>query len=324
MPWVSLGAFRADYYDYGRTHPLCVLAMDGGGVRGLSSFIPWKIFDKLEERLGERKKPCKIFNIIGGTSTGGLIAIMLGRLQMDVKDCITKYQKLIDIVFKKRSGTLGSIMDWITKKASFIWSGQIYDDEPLETETKKLVKSQLGNENAKLLEGEGNPGCKLFVVATRRDALNNHGPVFLRSYKHPHDSRGLSNVKLWQAARATSAGPAYFSSVKVGDYELVDGGYGQKYLASMAWAVEANCFLSIGTGIGSNQALTDPRKAPGQAISAITAAATNSGIAHLLFRTLIDAFAPNSGKPKYWRLNVNKPIRKVIYIEFSEIKKSIN
>lgn len=74
----------------------------------------------------------------------------------------------------------------------------------------------------------------------------------------------------------------------------------------------ANCFLSIGTGIGSNQALTDPRKAPGQAISAITAAATNSDIAHLLFRTLIDAFAPNSGKPKYWRLNVNKPIRKVI------------
>lgn len=62
-----------------------------------------------------------------------------------------------------------------------------------------------------------------FVVATRRDALNNHGPVFLRSYKHPHDSRGLSNVKLWQAARATSAGPTYFSSVKVGDYELADG-----------------------------------------------------------------------------------------------------
>ena len=87
---------------------------------------------------------------------------MLGRLQMDVKDCITKYQKLMDIVFKKRSGTLGSITDWITKKASFIWGGQIYDDEPLETEIKKLVKSQLGDENAKLLEGEGNPGCKLY------------------------------------------------------------------------------------------------------------------------------------------------------------------
>lgn len=63
-----------------------------------------------------------------------------------------------------------------------------------------------------------------FVVATRRDALNNRGPVFLRSYKHPHDSRGLSNVKIWQAARATSAAPTYFSSMKVGDYELVDGG----------------------------------------------------------------------------------------------------
>lgn len=74
----------------------------------------------------------------------------------------------------------------------------------------------------------------------------------------------------------------------------------------------ANCFLSIGTGIDSNQAITDPRKAPVQAVSALTAAATNTEITHLLFRTLIDAFAPNSGKPKYWRLNVNKPIGKCI------------
>ena len=49
------------------------MRVDGGGVRGLSSFIPWKIFDKLEERLGERKKPCKIFDMIGGTSTGGYV-----------------------------------------------------------------------------------------------------------------------------------------------------------------------------------------------------------------------------------------------------------
>lgn len=63
-----------------------------------------------------------------------------------------------------------------------------------------------------------------FVVATRRDALNNRSPVFLRSYKHPHESHGLRNVKVWQAARATSAAPTYFSSMKLGDYELVDGG----------------------------------------------------------------------------------------------------
>lgn len=63
-----------------------------------------------------------------------------------------------------------------------------------------------------------------FVVATRRDAVNNRSPVFLRSYKHPHESHGLRNVKVWQAARATSAAPTYFSSMKLGDYELVDGG----------------------------------------------------------------------------------------------------
>lgn len=87
---------------------------------------------------------------------------MLGRLQMDVEDCIKKYQELMGIVFKKREGTLGSITDWFTKKASLLWSGQVYDDKPLETEIKKLVRSQLGDENAKLLEGEGNPGCKTY------------------------------------------------------------------------------------------------------------------------------------------------------------------
>jgi patatin-like phospholipase/acyl hydrolase len=66
----------------GETNPLdstglCLLSLDGGGVRGLSTlYILKSIMDRLNY---ERKKianlppakPCEVFDLIGGTSTGG-------------------------------------------------------------------------------------------------------------------------------------------------------------------------------------------------------------------------------------------------------------
>ena len=63
-------------------------------------------------------------------------------------------------------------------------------------------------------------------MAVRKDATNNRAPIFLRSYKNPQEISTLPNIKLWEAARATSAAPTYFAPMKVGDYELVDGGLG--------------------------------------------------------------------------------------------------
>ena len=62
-----------------------ILALDGGGVRGLSSLMILR--DIMEAIQGEAEtpevpRPCDYFDLIGGTSTGGLIAIMLGRLGM--------------------------------------------------------------------------------------------------------------------------------------------------------------------------------------------------------------------------------------------------
>src|SRR6266496_3916637 len=62
-----------------------ILALDGGGVRGLSSLL---ILRELMGEIGRQKNldqtplPCEFFDLIGGTGTGGLIAIMLGRLRM--------------------------------------------------------------------------------------------------------------------------------------------------------------------------------------------------------------------------------------------------
>lgn len=53
----------------------CLLSLDGGGIRGLSSLSILKnIMDRVnDERQNEGKdrvKPCEIFDLIGGTSTG--------------------------------------------------------------------------------------------------------------------------------------------------------------------------------------------------------------------------------------------------------------
>ena len=49
---------------------LCLLSLDGGGVRGLSSLM---LLKHLMEQINPDSppKPCHLFDMIGGTSTGG-------------------------------------------------------------------------------------------------------------------------------------------------------------------------------------------------------------------------------------------------------------
>lgn len=56
------------------TKGLCLLSLDGGGVRGLSTlFVLRDILSQMRRELGgcQVLKPCDIFDLIGGTSTGG-------------------------------------------------------------------------------------------------------------------------------------------------------------------------------------------------------------------------------------------------------------
>jgi patatin-like phospholipase/acyl hydrolase len=54
----------------------CLLSLDGGGVRGLSTlYILKTIMDRMNLERGKNglppAKPCEVFDLIGGTSTGG-------------------------------------------------------------------------------------------------------------------------------------------------------------------------------------------------------------------------------------------------------------
>lgn len=85
----------------GSKRDLCLLSLDGGGVRGLSSLL---ILQKLMESIDPDNppKPCEYFDMICGTSTGGLIAIMLGRLRLTVDQCIHEYQNLSPLIFTQK------------------------------------------------------------------------------------------------------------------------------------------------------------------------------------------------------------------------------
>src|SRR5271169_3938867 len=74
--------------------PVRILSLDGGGVRGISSLY---ILKELMAQVARQyrvehpqiprvsPRPCEYFDLICGTSTGGLIALMLGRLRMVIK-----------------------------------------------------------------------------------------------------------------------------------------------------------------------------------------------------------------------------------------------
>ncbi|OJD30538.1 patatin-like serine hydrolase [Diplodia corticola] len=88
--------------------PLRILSLDGGGVRGYSMLILLQelmhrtyveIHGKAPKR-HEIPKPCEHFDLIAGTGTGGLIAIMLGRLRLDLETCKDVYVRMTKRVFE--------------------------------------------------------------------------------------------------------------------------------------------------------------------------------------------------------------------------------
>lgn len=128
---------------------ISLLSLDGGGVRGLSSLM---ILRNLMSAIDPESppKPCDCFDMIGGTSTGGLIAVMLGRLRMSVDECIAAYTSLSDKVFEKKKHRISS-------------SGKLrgrFDSSALERAVKQVLEeSGFGAEE--LLKDPSKTACKV-------------------------------------------------------------------------------------------------------------------------------------------------------------------
>ncbi|KAK8121268.1 hypothetical protein PG999_005388 [Apiospora kogelbergensis] len=78
-----------------------LLSLDGGGVRGYSSVLILQAIMEEVKKIetngqddGKERKPCDYFDLCGGTSTGGLAALMLFRLEMAPSAVKTAYEDL--------------------------------------------------------------------------------------------------------------------------------------------------------------------------------------------------------------------------------------
>ncbi|KKY28473.1 putative protein kinase subdomain-containing protein [Diplodia seriata] len=70
LPSLPNGIDTAQLIEKGANErPLRVLSFDGGGVRGLSSLL---LLKAVMDKVSPNKKPCELFDMIGGTSTGGI------------------------------------------------------------------------------------------------------------------------------------------------------------------------------------------------------------------------------------------------------------
>ncbi|KUJ10547.1 FabD/lysophospholipase-like protein [Mollisia scopiformis] len=179
--------------------PLRLLSLDGGGIHGLSALF---ILQDLMRSVNPDNppKPCDYFDPIGWTSTGGLIAIMLGRLGMDIQQCIDAYQQLSKGAFHPRR----QLRIPFRRAQGFDQVSRRFDGDKITQIVKEIVRGAGEHADARLKLSE-DPQCKVFVCAAVQDVIE---PILLRNY----DSPGVSqdNCMIWEACRATSAATPFF------------------------------------------------------------------------------------------------------------------
>jgi patatin-like phospholipase/acyl hydrolase len=189
--------------------PKRILAMDGGGIRGA---LTLGYLERIESLLRKRYNNDKLvlsdyFDLIGGTSTGAIIAASLA-IGKSVKELKEKYLKLGGEIFGDKKGFLG------------VYTNYKYDETPL----KKALKDMFGDIK---IGDEGDNGLKtgLCIVAKRLDTFSTW-PLC----NHPRAKYFARNrFFLRDFVRASTAAPSYFipEIMDVGDGQLgtfVDGG----------------------------------------------------------------------------------------------------
>ncbi|CAE6470395.1 hypothetical protein ACGC1H_000343 [Rhizoctonia solani] len=270
-----------------------ILSLDGGGVRGYSALIILEAFMlrvKLHYGSEEDILPADFFDLIIGTSTGGIMALMLGRLRMSVSDCIKAYQTLSNKIFSGGlantvlgGGLLGKgpglglglgvlngreIDNFFNMAMSSAILGEpaMYDAAKMEKHVKRTIKDRphtWEDEDALLEEKDPNNCHTAIVTACQTNAVTPH---LMRSYVR-RDQPTSDRVKIWEAARATSAAPAFFAPITIGDkgVQYVDGAVsGHCNPAALAreeadylWPGRENwLLLSLGTGAPNEVSLS--------------------------------------------------------------------
>jgi patatin-like phospholipase/acyl hydrolase len=174
-----------------------ILALDGGGIKGLFSAA---FLAKLEEDLSI--KVVDHFDLIVGTSTGGIIALGLG-LGLSPKD-------LVEFYFKKGPKIFQKIPIWTTLRNLLFEKYSEKTIEDIFREKNCFGEKLLGESKKRLVIPSYNIDTNdVYVFKTA------HHDRFKRDHKIP----------VWKIARATSAAPTFFPITKnVDSIRMIDGG----------------------------------------------------------------------------------------------------
>ncbi|MGH9729472.1 MAG: patatin-like phospholipase family protein [Candidatus Acidiferrales bacterium] len=216
-----------------------VLAIDGGGIRGI---IPAVILGELQKRLG--KDLWQAFDLIAGTSTGGIIALGIGTqgnqgAAYSPSQLVELYVQNGPAIFRKNFFTPARqlILPKYSPDSLEATLARFFQDTELRTALTPLLISSYD------LEGQI--------------------PFFFKSHRIAADPS--YNWKVTEAARATSAAPTFFPPLHLKkngqDFALVDGGVFVNNPSMAAYAETRTLYpdatqiviVSVGTGNRQDQ-----------------------------------------------------------------------
>ncbi|MDX1547307.1 MAG: patatin-like phospholipase family protein [Rhodothermales bacterium] len=178
---------------YTTKQPRKLLALDGGGIRGV---ITLEMLGAMENQLADRLgrgddfRLCHYFDYIGGTSTGAIIAAGLAR-GMSVPELLDFYVKTGPEMFDKR---------FILRRLK-----SIYRSEPLERQLRDVFGEDTDLSPEHL-------DCLLLVV-TQNVTTDSPWPISSNPWaRYNSQERSDCNLRipLWRLVRASTAAPVYF------------------------------------------------------------------------------------------------------------------
>jgi predicted acylesterase/phospholipase RssA len=231
-----------------------ILSIDGGGIRGV---IPAVLLSEIEKRTGESVS--SLFDLISGTSTGGILAAGLvvpaspdrksgsRTPKFRASDLLALYEEYGKDIFRR------SLCDKIT--SLWGWMDEKYPNDGIET----VLSSYFGNTELK-------DGLTEILVTSYE--IEERQPYFFKR-RRARENPQERNHFLRDVARATSAAPTYFEPAKVHTVGktpaktryLVDGGVFANDPALCAYAEaislgespENILLVSLGTGVATER-----------------------------------------------------------------------
>lgn len=213
--------------------PFRILSIDGGGIRGV---FPAAYLAELERRFLGGASVGDHFDMIAGTSTGGIITLALAK-GMTAEQALSIYTKRGEKIFPSKRG-LPRLLRWATS---------LFKPKHDQAVLREELKAEFGT----TLFGEARNRC----VIPSFDGLYGE-PVIYKTPHHP-DYKLDQHKTLVDIALHTTAAPTIFPAVKDGGYVMIDGGIWTNNPIMNALVDALACYdvpreniriLSLGTG----------------------------------------------------------------------------